>query len=96
MTMKMSDHQAAHTHESARRDLDAEHDGGTQLVVAVVVALLPEYHQVRVQDDAGRLYAITRKTAGIALDTLSEGQRVACTVTHRLPRVLSAVVLAQN
>ena len=57
-------------------------------VDAVVFALIPEYGQVKVRDADGRVYAITRKTQGVDLDALREGQHVRCTVTRKLPRVL--------
>ena len=65
----------------------------TRLIEAVVVALVPEYHQVMVRDDDGHLYALTRKTKGIDLAALREGQRVVCTVTRKLPRVLTAAAV---
>ena len=65
----------------------------TRLIEAVVVALVPEYHQVMVRDDVGHLYALTRKTQGIDLAALREGQRVVCTVTRKLPRVLTAAAV---
>ena len=60
----------------------------TRSVEAVVVAVIPEFEQAKVRDSAGHLYALTRRTAGFTLETLQEGQRVRCTVTCRLPRVL--------
>ena len=69
----------------------------TRSVEAVVVALIPEYQQVKVRDGDGHLYALTRKTQGVDLSALREGQRVVCTVTctvaQKLPRVLTAVAL---
>lgn len=67
-------------------------DGGeeTRCVDATVYALIPEFHQVRVRDSKGRSYVLTRKTRGIDLTSLREGQRVVCTVTVHLPRVVSA------
>jgi hypothetical protein len=64
----------------------------TRSVETVVVALIPEYHQVKVRDRDGHVYALTRKTAGVRLGDLHEGQQVLCTVTRRLPRVLSAAL----
>jgi hypothetical protein len=65
----------------------------TRTVEAVVVALIPEYHQVRIRDDEGHLYALTRATRGVDLADLREGQRVVCTVTRKLPRVLAAAAI---
>lgn len=62
----------------------------TRRVETVVVAVVPEYHQVKVRDGDGRLYALTRKTNGVDLAALHEGQRVVCTVTGEPSRVLSA------
>lgn len=70
-------------------------DGGeeTRCVDATVYALIPEFHQVRVRDSEGRSYALTRKTRGIDLSALREGQRVVCAVTVHLPRVVSATAI---
>ena len=66
----------------------------THPVEAVIVVLIPEFHQVQVRDEAGHLYALTRKTLGVDLRALQEGQKVLCTVTTTLPRVLSAAAVA--
>ena len=63
---------------------------GTHLVRATVFALIPEFEQVLVRDDDGFQYTLTPRTAGIELGALQKGQGVFCTVTRRLPRVLSA------
>ena len=67
--------------------------GGTRTVKAVVFALIPEFDLVEVRDSGGYIYALTRKTRGIDLLALHEGQRIVCTVTQELPRVLSAVAV---
>ena len=72
----------------------SEDAGDTRCVEAVVVGLIPEFHQVIVRDDDGHQYALTRKTQGIDLAALRVGQRVVCTVTRRLPRVLAATAVA--
>lgn len=78
-----------------RRELKGSQDeGDTRRIEAVVVALIPEYHQVKVRDGDGHLYALTRKTQGVDLASLHEGQRVVCTVTRKLPRVLTAAAIA--
>ena len=66
----------------------------THKVEAVVFALIPEFEQVKVRDEAGHIYALTPMTRGVDLLALHEGQRVVCTVTRRLPRVLSAEAVA--
>lgn len=66
---------------------------GTQEVETVVVAVIPEFHQVQVEDLLGYRYVINRRTQGIDMSTLREGQRVECTVTVHLPRVLRAMAL---
>ena len=76
----------------SREHTGTEDTGDTYRVEAVVVAVIPESHQVQVLDADGHLYALTRKTRGIDLATLFEGQRVVCTVTRRLARVLDAAV----
>jgi hypothetical protein len=74
--------------------MDVLSDGGaTPVVETVVVALIPEYHQVKVRDHEGHRYALTSKTAGVELAALHEGQRVVCTVTRKLPRVLTAAAI---
>jgi hypothetical protein len=65
-------------------------------VQTTVIALIPEYHQVKVRDDTGALYTLTRKTFGIELRDLYVGQRVLCTVTNKLPRVLSAEIVTNS
>ena len=66
----------------------------TREVETVVFALIPEFEQVKVRDDAGHIYALTPMTRGVDLLALHEGQRIVCTVTRRLPRVLSAEAVA--
>ena len=66
----------------------------TREVDTEVVALIPQYEQVQVRDANGHLYALTLQTKGIDLAKLHAGQRVRCTVTLRLPRVLSATAIA--
>ena len=77
-----------------RRERTSSDEGETRRVDTVVVALVPEYHQVKVRDGDGHLYALTRKTQGADLAALHEGQRVVCTVTRKLPRVLTAAAVA--
>ena len=69
-------------------------EDGTRVVETVVFALVPEYHQVKVRDGEGHVYALTRKTAGVELGSLQEGQRVVCKVTREFPRVLAAAAVA--
>jgi hypothetical protein len=59
-----------------------------------VVALLPEFGMVHVRTDKGRVLAVTAHTKGIDVGTLQRGQRLECTVTRVLPRVLDAKLLA--
>ena len=79
-----------------RRSERSESLGGeeTREVETVVFALIPEFEQVKVRDDAGHVYALTPLTRGVDLLALHEGQRIVCTVTRRLPRVLSAEAVA--
>lgn len=62
-------------------------------VEVTVFAVIPEYHQAKVETKDGRQYAITRHTKGVQPETLREGQHLMCTVTLTLPRVLSARVV---
>ena len=66
---------------------------GTERVVTVVFACVPEFELVYVRAPDGRQFALTPQTDGISLPTLREGQRVECIVTRRLSRVLSAELL---
>ena len=74
--------------------LIATHGGndstGTRQVETVVVALIPAFHQVMVEDSEGNRFALTRRTQGIELASLQEGQRVTCIVTPPPCRILSA------
>ncbi len=67
-------------------------DEGTRRVETVVIALIPEYRQVKVRDAEGHVFALTAKTAGVELTSLQEGQHVVCTVTRTAARVLTAAV----
>lgn len=77
-----------------REHTSSENAGETRRVETVVVALIPQFHQVKVRDGDGHLYALTRKTQGVDLAALHEGQRVVCTMTRKLPRVLTAAAVA--
>ena len=68
-------------------------DFETRRVDAVVIALVPEFRQALVRDADGHDYALTRATQGVDLATLQEGQKISCTVTTRLPRVIAATVI---
>ena len=78
-----------------RERTSSDDSGETRCVETVVLALLPEYHQVKVRDGDGHLYALTRKTQGVNLAALHEGQRVVCKVTRKLARVLTASAVAE-
>lgn len=75
---------------ACRQRPSTRHGDETRQVDAIVFAVVPEFHQVKIRDGEGHVYAITRKTSGIDLLTLREGQVVRCKVTLKLPRVLSA------
>ncbi|WP_300658248.1 hypothetical protein [Hydrogenophaga sp.] len=66
----------------------------THQIDVIVYAMVPEFNLAMARASDGHTFAITRKTSGIDLDSLKEGQRLACTVTVRLPRVLTALPLA--
>ncbi len=55
-----------------------------------MVALIPEFRQALVEDISGNRYALTRKTLGVDIERLKEGQRVTCTVSPAPSRVLAA------
>jgi hypothetical protein len=69
-------------------------DSNESEVLCTVIAVIPELMQARVMTTNGFRYALTRKTPGINVTELVEGQQVACTVSIRLPRVLSARVVS--
>lgn len=75
---------------------NSEDAGDTLCLEVTVVALIPEFHQAKVRDDDGHLYALTHKTKGVDLAALQVGQRVVCTVTRKLPRVLTAAAVEQG
>lgn len=64
--------------------------GETREVLVKINAVIHEFHQARARDAAGHEYAITRRTEGVEIDSLSEGQSLVCKVTIKLPRVLRA------
>lgn len=64
-------------------------------VEAVVLALIPEFRQVRVGGADGRHYALTRRTTGIDHASLQVGQQIVCTVTKRRGVVLSATTTSR-
>lgn len=66
----------------------------TRVIDVIVYAMVSEFNLAMARASDGHTFAITRKTSGIDLDSLKEGQRLACTVTVRLPRVLTAVPVA--
>lgn len=41
-----------------------------------VIALIPEFGQVKIKDDFGRMYSITRKTENVDLTSLYVGQQL--------------------
>ena len=68
-----------------REGISSDDAGETRCVETVVMALIPPYHQVKVRDGDGHLYALTRMTQDVDLDAVHEGQRVVCTVTRNFP-----------
>lgn len=59
-------------------------------VLATVIAVIPEIMQAKVMTKNGFRYSITRRTPGVDVAKLCEGQQLMCTVTMRLPRLLYA------
>jgi hypothetical protein len=68
----------------------------TREVTATVIAVIPEFHQAALRDDAGWLYALTEKTPRVRLADVREGQRYHCTVTVRLPRIFRATLIVEE
>ncbi len=66
-----------------------ERDRETVEVECVVIALIPEFQQVRLRGEDGKFYSVTPATSGVAMKKLSERQRVMCTVAVHLTRVLN-------
>ena len=61
-----------------------------QWVYLEIIAIIPEYDQVKVRSDGGNIYALTEHAEGFDIKRCREGARVRCLVTTRpdLPRVL--------
>ena len=61
-----------------------------QWVYLEIIAMIPEFHQVKVRSGTGNIYALTRHTDGYDITRCREGELVRCLVTTRpdLPRVL--------
>ena len=69
-------------------------DGEALTVQAKVIAVFPEVSQARALDQEGMEYALTRKTPGINVKDLHEGQQLSCRVEPDLRRVLYAEPIA--
>lgn len=65
----------------------------TEVKVRVDAVLAPLHQAVVIAED-GRQFSITRKTPGLSVDELVEGQRLMCRIAVDLPKVLEARVLA--
>lgn len=78
---------------SEKHPLTTGIDDPTKEVELTVIALIPEFNQVKLEDAEGRHYSLTDKTRGIQRCELRVGQRLHCTVTIRFPRVLQALVV---
>jgi hypothetical protein len=65
----------------------------TREVTATVIAVIPDFEQAELQDDAGYRYALTELTPGVRLADVREGQRYQCTVTVDFPRVFRATLI---
>lgn len=59
----------------------------TKVIIAEVIAVIPEFYQVIVSTLGSWQYTITRKTAGPAWNTLKEGDIVELVVYTELPIV---------
>lgn len=66
-------------------------DSGLARIEATVLAVIPEYHLAKIETDDGHQYGITERTSGLSWNQVREGQRVACTVTTSLPRVVEVL-----
>ncbi len=74
--------------ESDERVAQAEPE--TYVVEATVFARIDAFCQAEVTTAHGVHFTITRHTAGVRWQDLAPGQRLLCTVTRRLPRVITA------
>ena len=63
-------------------------------VEATVLALIPEFQPVAVCTPETYHYTITRRTSGVTLSELREGQRLLCTLRGRLGVVVAAKLIA--
>lgn len=78
------------TNSESDERIGSDADEQTRQVLVTINAVIPEFSQARARDAAGHEYAITRKTEGVELESLREGQSLICTVTIKWPRVLRA------
>jgi hypothetical protein len=69
----------------------------TELVDAVVVALLPEFQLVHLETPGGDTLSVGELTRGVSWRELREGQWLRCTVEGaEAPRVVAAEILPQR
>jgi hypothetical protein len=59
----------------------------TKIILAEVIAVIPEYHQTIVETDTGYQYAIVETTKGIHWRTLKEGDQIELEVYTAIPIV---------
>lgn len=59
----------------------------TKIILAEVIAVIPEYHQTCVRTDSGYQYAIVESTKGIHWSTLKEGDMIELEVYTAIPIV---------
>lgn len=79
----------------AESDDSGHHHGvDMQQVEATAFALIPEFNQVEVCTPDNFHYTITKRTAGVTLSELREGQRLLCTLRGRLGIVVTAKLIA--
>ena len=62
-------------------------------VLTTVISLIPELQMAIVCTEDGFRYSVTRRTPGVLVQELREGQTLLGTVTRKLPRLLSARAL---
>ena len=62
-------------------------------VEALVIAVIPEYHQTVTRAPDGRQYTVTDRATGVPWRALKEGQRVRCLVAKSRGIVLNVEVL---
>lgn len=70
-------------------------EGGSAARIELrVVGVFPQMHQAVLRSMDGLQYTVTRKTLGVQVHELREGQQLSCVVAQDVPKILEAKILA--